>query len=203
MQRGDRPDHRHRAGAVRGVRADRVPRRPDRRAVPPVRGDDLDRGGDLRHRRADAHAGAVRADPEARAPAAERGFFAWFNRWFARVTDRYSRRRGVDDPARRHRRWCCSSAWWRVAVWLWRITPGSLVPDEDQGFYIARGDPARRRDAASAPTRWSREVTEAITLAIPTTRTSSRSPASTSSAAASATTPRPSSSRRSTGTSAR
>ena len=41
--RSDRPDHRHRADAVRGVRADRVPRRPDRRAVPPVRGDDLDR----------------------------------------------------------------------------------------------------------------------------------------------------------------
>ena len=24
-----------------------------------------------------------------------------------------------------------------VTGWLWRITPGSLVPDEDQGFYIA------------------------------------------------------------------
>ena len=24
-----------------------------------------------------------------------------------------------------------------VTVHLWRITPGSLVPDEDQGFYIA------------------------------------------------------------------
>ncbi len=24
-----------------------------------------------------------------------------------------------------------------IAVGLWRATPGSLVPDEDQGFYIA------------------------------------------------------------------
>ena len=67
---GDQPDHRHRADAVRGVRADRLPRRPDRRALPPVRGDDLDRGGDLGHRRADADPVAVRADPEARALAA-------------------------------------------------------------------------------------------------------------------------------------
>ena len=24
-----------------------------------------------------------------------------------------------------------------VTAWLWRVTPGSLVPDEDQGFYIS------------------------------------------------------------------
>ena len=65
--RGHRPGDRDRAGAGVGVRADRLPRRPDRRALPPVRGHDLDRGGDLRHRRADAHALAVRADPQARA----------------------------------------------------------------------------------------------------------------------------------------
>ena len=58
------PDHRHRAGAVRGVRADRLPGRPDGRAVPPVRRHDLDRRGHLRHRRADADARAVRADPQ-------------------------------------------------------------------------------------------------------------------------------------------
>ena len=62
--RGDQPDHRHRAGAVRGVRADRVHRRPCRRALPPVRGDHLDRGGDLRDRRAHAYAVAVRHRPE-------------------------------------------------------------------------------------------------------------------------------------------
>ena len=67
-ERGDRPGDRDRADAVRGVRADRLPRRPHRRAVPPVRGDHLHRGGDLGHRRADADAVAVRADPQARAP---------------------------------------------------------------------------------------------------------------------------------------
>jgi multidrug efflux pump subunit AcrB len=24
-----------------------------------------------------------------------------------------------------------------ITIGLWRVTPGSLVPDEDQGFYIA------------------------------------------------------------------
>ena len=47
------------------------------------------------------------------------------------------RRRGVDDPARRRRRRCCSLGMVAITVGLWRITPGSLVPDEDQGFYIA------------------------------------------------------------------
>ena len=113
MQRGDRPDHRHRAGAVRGVHPDRLPRRPHRRALPPVRGDHLDRGGDLRLRRAHAHAGAVRHRPEARKHHTPSRWFGWFNRGFARVTDRYEtgvawmiRRGGVG--ARR-----CSSAWWR------------------------------------------------------------------------------------------
>ena len=53
---GDRTDHRDRAHADRGVRADRVPGRPHGRALSPVRGDDLHRGGDLGPRRAHAHA---------------------------------------------------------------------------------------------------------------------------------------------------
>ena len=57
-ERGHRPDRRHRADAVRGVRSDRVPRRPDRRTLPPVRGDDFDLGRHLRPRRADADPGA-------------------------------------------------------------------------------------------------------------------------------------------------
>ena len=47
------------------------------------------------------------------------------------------RRCRVDDPTRRSSACCCSAAWSRIAVFLWRVTPGSLVPDEDQGFYIA------------------------------------------------------------------
>ncbi len=64
-------------------------------------------------------------------------FFRWFNRGFARVTGRYAD--GVAWMLRRgaRRRRCCSSAWSRSPSTLWRITPGSLVPDEDQGFYIA------------------------------------------------------------------
>jgi len=66
----------------------------------------------------------------------ERGFFAWFNRAFGRATDHYEsgvawiiRRGGVGLAL-----FACMVA---AAAWLWRITPGSLVPDEDQGFYIA------------------------------------------------------------------
>ena len=49
--------------AHRRVHTDRVPGRPHRRALPPVRGDDLDRGRDLGPGRADADAGAVRRGP--------------------------------------------------------------------------------------------------------------------------------------------
>ena len=61
----------------------------------------------------------------------------WFNRWFARVTHRYTD--GVLWMIRRgmRRRRCCSSAWSRSPPGCGAITPGSLVPDEDQGFYIA------------------------------------------------------------------
>jgi HAE1 family hydrophobic/amphiphilic exporter-1/multidrug efflux pump len=71
--------------------------------------------------------------PEKRA---QRGFFAWFNRGFGRATDHYEsgvawiiRRGGIGLAL-----FACMVA---AAAWLWHITPGSLVPDEDQGFYIA------------------------------------------------------------------
>ncbi len=65
-----------------------------------------------------------------------RGFFRWFNRWFERVTMRYSHgvafliRHGIFALA-------LFGVMVAAAVFMWRITPGSLVPDEDQGFYIA------------------------------------------------------------------
>jgi len=66
----------------------------------------------------------------------EKGFFAGFNRAFGRVTDHYEsgvawmiRRGGVGL--------LLFAVMVAAAAWLWRITPGSLVPDEDQGFYIA------------------------------------------------------------------
>src|SRR6476619_533933 len=63
-------------------------------------------------------------------------FFAWFNDWFARVTARYNDgvvwmlRRGVIGAL-------LFIGMVALTAWLWRVTPGSLVPDEDQGFYIS------------------------------------------------------------------
>src|SRR6478672_11781511 len=63
-------------------------------------------------------------------------FFAWFNRWFGRVTARYSDgvvwmlRRGVIGTI-------LFLGMVALTAWLWRHTPSSLVPDEDQGFYIS------------------------------------------------------------------
>ena len=66
----------------------------------------------------------------------QKGFFGAFNRFFGRVTDRYEsgvawmiRRGGIGLAL--------FAAMVALAAWLWRVTPGSLVPDEDQGFYIA------------------------------------------------------------------
>ena len=62
--------------------------------------------------------------------------FRAFNRWFGRVTDRYEN--GVAWMIRRGAIGLLLFAGMvAVTAWLWRITPGSLVPDEDQGFYIA------------------------------------------------------------------
>jgi hydrophobe/amphiphile efflux-1 (HAE1) family protein len=64
------------------------------------------------------------------------GLFAHFNRGFSRLTDHYET--GVAWVIRRGG---IGLALFAVmvgaAIFLWRITPGSLVPDEDQGYYIA------------------------------------------------------------------
>src|SRR5687767_8026844 len=63
-------------------------------------------------------------------------FFQWFNRWFARVTARYTDgvawmlRRGIIG-------FVLFAGMVAITAGLWRATPGSLVPDEDQGYYIA------------------------------------------------------------------
>jgi multidrug efflux pump len=63
-------------------------------------------------------------------------FFQWFNRTFAKATDRYE-----NGVAWMVRRGAIATVLFLVmvagTVFLWRATPGSLVPDEDQGFYIA------------------------------------------------------------------
>src|SRR5215510_10326027 len=68
---------------------------------------------------------------------AQRGFFfRLFNRGFARATDHYET--GVAWMVRRGGLGLVLFAIMvGAAAYLWRITPSSLVPDEDQGFYIA------------------------------------------------------------------
>src|SRR6185503_17422877 len=65
-----------------------------------------------------------------------RGFFGWFNRGFGRATDHYES--GVAWVIRRGGVGLALFAIMvAAAAFLWFKTPGSLVPDEDQGFYIA------------------------------------------------------------------
>jgi HAE1 family hydrophobic/amphiphilic exporter-1/multidrug efflux pump len=63
-------------------------------------------------------------------------FFRWFNDWFHRITGRY-----VDGVSWMLRRGAVAAVLFAgmvaLTVGLWRITPGALVPDEDQGYYIA------------------------------------------------------------------
>ena len=62
--------------------------------------------------------------------------FRWFNAWFTRVTDRYAG--GVNWMIRRGLVGIVLFAGMvALTAGLWRATPGSLVPDEDQGYYIA------------------------------------------------------------------
>jgi hydrophobe/amphiphile efflux-1 (HAE1) family protein len=63
-------------------------------------------------------------------------FFQAFNRFFHQVTGRYVA--GVGFLVRRAGIGLLLFAGMvAVTAGLWRMTPGSLVPDEDQGFYIA------------------------------------------------------------------
>jgi len=63
-------------------------------------------------------------------------FFSWFNNWFGRITRRY-----VDGVSWVLRRGAIAGLLFvgmvALTIGLWRSTPGSLVPDEDQGYYIA------------------------------------------------------------------
>ncbi|MBN8519984.1 MAG: multidrug efflux RND transporter permease subunit [Candidatus Accumulibacter sp.] len=63
-------------------------------------------------------------------------FFRWFNAWFARVTGHYLD--GVVWMIRRAARVLLLFAGMvAITAFLWRTTPGSLVPEEDQGFFIS------------------------------------------------------------------
>ncbi len=63
-------------------------------------------------------------------------FFTWFNGFFDRLRLRYTS--GVIWMIRRGAiALLLFGGMVAIASGLWRITPGSLVPDEDQGFFIA------------------------------------------------------------------
>lgn len=80
-----------------------------------------------------------RADPDLRGELSSgisAKFFAWFNNWFARVTKRYTD--GVLWMIKRGALGVILFAGMvLITAGLWKFTPSSLVPDEDQGFYIA------------------------------------------------------------------
>src|SRR5436190_11546289 len=69
-------------------------------------------------------------------PAPKRGFFALFNRFFGSVTSHYTTgvawmiRRGIVGVI-------LFVGMVVITAGLWRFTPGSLVPDEDQGWFFA------------------------------------------------------------------
>ena len=63
-------------------------------------------------------------------------FFRWFNGWFGRTTDRYEN--GVAWMIRRGAiALVLFVGMVAITGFLWRVTPTSLVPDEDQGWYLA------------------------------------------------------------------
>jgi HAE1 family hydrophobic/amphiphilic exporter-1/multidrug efflux pump len=71
-----------------------------------------------------------------RKPRTSDRWFGWFNRGFARLTDRYES--GVAWMIRRGGiAMLLFAGMVALTGFLWRITPGSLVPDEDQGWYFA------------------------------------------------------------------
>ena len=129
-----RPCHRHRAGALRGVRAGDVHGRTGRRDVQAVRRDHRHLRDDLGHRGPDAHAGSVRAHPEARTSGA--GAAVPLLQPLLRQTDSrlYGRcpllgRRVVVGLL-------ISAGVVGMTAYLFMAIPGSSVPDEDQGFLI-------------------------------------------------------------------
>jgi len=63
-------------------------------------------------------------------------FFQWFNAFFERVTHRYTG--GVAWMLKRATLgMLLFGGMVLITAGLWKFTPGSLVPDEDQGFYIS------------------------------------------------------------------
>ncbi len=121
-ERGHRPDHRHRAGAVRRVRADRLHQRLDRRVLSPVRADHRILDHHLGVQFADAVAGAGGASAQRRGCTEGRRWRAAWTACSVRSSSRFNRvfhagstgyghgvRRLLSHKTARRRRlcWCC------------------------------------------------------------------------------------------------
>jgi multidrug efflux pump len=66
---------------------------------------------------------------------AGRGFFGWFNRFFARTTQRYTTNVGVN--VRKTSRYLLVYTVIFIAMgWLFSKLPGSFLPEEDQGYFM-------------------------------------------------------------------
>ncbi|MCK7502118.1 MAG: hypothetical protein MZW92_78520 [Comamonadaceae bacterium] len=86
-------------------------------------------------RRADAHAGAVRAAAASTSTARPRPLLHRRSTpGSTRVTGRYARRRELDAPARRARAAAVRRHGASIAAGLCRAMPAGFVPDEDQGY---------------------------------------------------------------------
>jgi len=62
------------------------------------------------------------------------GFFGWFNRWFARTTERYSH--GVGRVLRWQKSFLAGFAVLvALAILLWKHVPTAFIPTEDKGYF--------------------------------------------------------------------
>ena len=141
----ERPHHRHRADAVRGVRAAGLHDRPDRAVLQAVRHDHRHLDGDLGLQLADPVAGAVghpAQGPSREARLADRGmnrvfgrFFNWFNNMFGRASESYGV--GVSGVIRRKAGAMGVYALLVAAtIGVSYLVPGGFVPAQDKQYLI-------------------------------------------------------------------
>ena len=159
----DGPDHRHRAGAVRGVHADGVHQRAHRPVLPAVRAHHRDLDGDLGVQLADAQPGAGVAAAARRTArrttacsAVIDGVFGWFfrpfNRFFDARLDGYVARRVARAAASRRSRWSSTSACSALTGLGFTTVPQGFVPTQDKQYLVAFAQlPTRPRSIAPTP----------------------------------------------------
>ena len=161
MSEVTRPDHRDRAGAVRGVRADGVHQRPHRPVLPAVRADDRDLDGDLGVQLADAVARRSRARAAAsrttrrrialharHGPRCSAGSSGRSTAFFARAANALLSGVGARAAQARRSRWSSTPACSALTVLrLQRRCRRGFVPTQDKQYLVGVRAAARRRVA--------------------------------------------------------